>query len=186
MTPAQIVTYILSSLTVLAELMSLVLLITMFFIKGDNKIIHLTKKYGMTIAFIVVLTAMAGSLTFSDILGYEPCKLCWFQRILMYPQVLILGIGLWKKDAFRTSTLYALILSLIGIPLAFYHYLVQLGLVAAPCTTGGFTVSCAKYFSMTYGYITIPIMALSAFLLVALTMLVLRSDKNTQIVDLQS
>ena len=178
MTLATFVNYTLSSLVVLSEAISLLILVTVFFTKGENAIIRFFKKYGMTIAFIVVLTAMSGSLTYSDVLGYEPCKLCWFQRILMYPMVLILGMGLWKKEHFRTSTLYALILSLIGIPLAFYHYLVQLGIVAAPCTTGGFTVSCAKYFTMTYGYITIPIMALSAFLLVALIMLILRSGSK--------
>lgn len=178
---ATVVNYTLSSLVVLAEGMSLTLLVVMLFTKGDNVVIRFFKKHGMAIAFIVVLTATLGSLTYSDILGYEPCKLCWFQRILMYPQVLLLGIGLWKKEYFRGATLYALILSLIGIPLAFYHYLVQLGLVAAPCSTGGFTVSCAKYFTMTYGYITIPIMALSAFLLVALIMLVLRSEFNKEV-----
>lgn len=183
---AQVVNYTLSSLTVLAEIMSLVLLLTLFFTKGNNAIIRFFKKHGMAIAVVVTTVAMGGSLTYSDVLGYQPCLLCWYQRILMYPLVLILAVGYFKKDAFKTSTLYALIMSLIGIPLTFYHYLVQLGLVAAPCTTGGFTVSCAKYFSMTYGYVTIPIMALSAFLLVALIMLVLRSDKNAHIVDLQS
>ncbi len=186
MTLAQVVTYTLSSLTVLAEAMSLVLLVTMFFTKGDNAVIRFFKKYGMEISFIVVFTATAGSLTFSNVLGYTPCELCWFQRILMYPLVIILGVGFWHKVSFKTSTLYALILSLIGVPLAFYHYLIQLGLFPAPCTTAGITVSCAKHYTLTFGYITIPIMALSAFLLVALIMLVLRSDKNAHIVDLQS
>jgi disulfide bond formation protein DsbB len=167
------VNYFLSSLTVLAQVISLVLIITILFSKKENKVIQMVRKYGMKVAFIVVLTAMLGSLTYSDILNYEPCKLCWLQRILMYPQVLLLGIALWTKDS--AAKLYALVLSLIGIPLAFYHYLVQLGVVAAPCSTGGYTVSCAQYFSMNFGYITIPMMAMSAFLLVALIMLILRS-----------
>lgn len=166
--------YFLDSLTVLAQAISLVLIVTILVSKKDNKVFQIVRKYGMQVAFIVVLVATAGSLTYSEILGYEPCKLCWFQRILMYPMVLIIGIGLWKKDS--VSKLYALILSLMGIPLAFYHYLVQLGIVAAPCTTGGYTVSCAQYFSMNFGYITIPMMAMSTFLLVALIMLILRSE----------
>ena len=186
MTLAQIVTYTLASLTVLAQVMSLILLVTMFFTKGDNAVMRFAKKYGMRIAFIVVLTATLGSLTYSDIIGYEPCKLCWFQRILMYPMVVILGVVIWHKISYWASTLYALILSIMGIPLAFYHYLVQLGLIAAPCTTAGISVSCAKFNFLTFGYITIPIMALSAFLLVALIMLVLRSDQKAEIVDLQS
>ncbi len=183
MTLAQIVTYTLSSLTVLAQIMSLVLLLTMLFTKGDNKIISFAKKYGMMIAFVVVIVATLGSLTYSDIIGYNPCKLCWFQRILMYPLVVVIGVGIWHKISYRASTLYALILSIMGIPLAFYHYLVQLGLIAAPCSTAGISVSCTERNFLTFGYITIPIMALSAFLLVVLIMLVLRSDKT---VDLQS
>ncbi len=183
MTFPQIVTYTLASLTVFAQIMSLALLVVMFFTKGDNAVIKFFKKYGMMIAFIVVITATLGSLTYSDIIGYNPCKLCWFQRILMYPLVLILGVGIWHKISYRTSTLYALILSIMGIPLAFFHYLVQLGFINAPCSTAGISVSCTERSFTTFGYITIPIMALSAFLLVALIMLVLRSDKN---VDLQS
>lgn len=185
MTFPQIVTYTLASLTVLAQVMSLVLLFVMFFTKGDNAIIRFAKKYGMRIAFIVVLIAMFGSLTYSDIIGYNPCKLCWFQRILMYPLVLIIGVGIWHKISYRASTLYALILSILGIPLAFYHYLVQLGFISAPCSTAGISVSCTERSFTTFGYITIPVMALSAFLLVALIMLILRSDKNAHIVDLQ-
>ena len=174
------VNYFLSSLVVISQLISLVLIVTILVSKKENKVIQMVRKYGMKLAFLVVLVATLGSLTYSDVLMYEPCKLCWFQRILMYPQVLLIGIALWTKDS--SVKLYALILSLIGIPVAFYHYLVQLGLVSAPCTTGGYTVSCAKYFSMNFGYITIPMMAMSAFLLVALIMLILRS----KVIDLKA
>ncbi len=172
MTVAHIVNLELSRLTVFAELISVVILAALC-TKGTNPIIRFFKKYGMAIAFIVALTAMAGSLTYSDVLLYNPCKLCWFQRILMYPLVLILGVGFWKKDAFKTSTLYALIMSLIGIPVALYHYLEQIGVVSPTCAIGS-AVSCAKKYTLTFGYITIPFMALSAFLLIALIMLVLR------------
>lgn len=120
-------------------------------------------------SFSVALTSMLGSLYYSDIAHYAPCTLCWYQRILMYPQVLLFAIAMWRKEKI---TVYALALSLVGAGIAFYHYLLQNGVVSSgSCGVVGYSVSCAKNYVMTYGYITIPIMALTGFLLIALLML---------------
>lgn len=120
---------------------------------------------GLLFLLIVALTATLGSLFFSEIAGYEPCKLCWIQRIFMYPQVLILGLALERKD--KTILPYVLVLSSIGALIAGFHYYIQLSPTSAlvPCSTVGVSVSCTERSFTHFGYITIPMMALSAFIL---------------------
>ncbi len=124
-------------------------------------------------AFIISATATLGSLYLSEIAHFEPCKLCWFQRIFMYPLPIILGTSLWrnKKDVWQ----YVLPLSIIGLAIALYHYYYQInpeGLI--PCSTVGFSVSCSERFFTHFGYITIPFMSLTAFFLITFFMLFLR------------
>lgn len=123
---------------------------------------------GLVLTFIVALVATLGSLYFSEISGWAPCKYCWIQRIFMYPQVIILAIALWKKD--RTVARYILALSLIGAAYAAYHYYIQMYDIiaspanpATPCDESG--ESCVKTPFTHFGYITIPMMALTAFTL---------------------
>jgi disulfide bond formation protein DsbB len=83
----------------------------------------------------------------------------------MYPQLIILGLGYFMKDS--KASFYALILAILGTPIALFHYMLQRGVVDFGCSVvGNYSVSCAKYFSMTYGYITIPMMAFTAFLMI--------------------
>ncbi len=171
---SNIVNITLSSLTVLAQIIVIYLAVIILIKKKTHPLLGRPFQWigrrGMIFAFIVALIAMVGSLTYSDILGYEPCKLCWYQRILMYPLVLLFGMAIWRKENFILP--YAMLLSTIGGAIALYHYTVQLGLVAAPCSVSGYSVSCAKVFTMRFGYITIPMMAFSAFMLILfLTML---------------
>lgn len=130
---------------------------------------------GLFVAFIVSLLAMLGSLTYSDIIGYEPCKLCWFQRIAMYPQVVLMGVAIFRKDEWMK--IYGVILSAIGGAIALYHYVGQLGYTALPCSAIGYSVSCSQKFVLEFGYITIPMMAFSAFALI-LTALLLSLKKD--------
>src|SRR3972149_8131761 len=137
-------------------------------LKGVNKILL---KYSFHLALIVSLTATLGSLFYSEIAGFEPCKLCWFQRILMYPMPLLLSLAIWKKD--KSINDYLITLSGIGIVIAFYHYYLQRGGQSIlPCSTIGYSVSCSNSFVMELGYITIPLMAATAFLLIIVLMLV--------------
>jgi disulfide bond formation protein DsbB len=171
---AHTINILLSSLTVVAQLMVVVLVIVYY--RDRNKptaFFHFVSNKGMLLAFIVSLIAMLGSLTYSDILHYEPCKFCWFQRIFMYPQVFLLGIALWKKD--QSVIKYSLTLSIIGALIAANHYLLQMtGTSVLPCSTVGQSVSCNKVFVLHFGYITIPLMALSAFLLIIISMMFAR------------
>lgn len=119
------------------------------------------------LAFSLVVASLAtlGSLFYSEVAGFTPCKLCWIQRIFMYPQMLILGIATWKND--KTVSRYVIPLSAIGILFAGYHYALQrLPNLIVPCTTVGFSLGCSEQFVMNYGYITIPMMSLTAFLMI--------------------
>ena len=129
-------------------------------------------------AFIVALTATAGSLFYSEIAGFTPCVLCWYQRILMYPQAILFGTALWKNE--NKTADYHIVLSGIGAVIAGYHYLLQIGVLPElPCSAVGFSISCAQIFTMSFGYITIPLMAFTAFSLIILLMVVKKqSNKN--------
>lgn len=136
-----------------------------------EKFLNLVKKKGLVLAFIVSLTATLGSLFFSEVAGFEPCKLCWFQRIFMYPLPIILGVSLFKGRKDVES--YVKPLSLIGLLIAVYHYYIQINpQPLAPCSTVGFSVSCSARFITHFGYITIPFMSLTAFLIVTLLMVI--------------
>ncbi len=121
---------------------------------------------GLYLSFAVALTAMMGSLYFSEVKEYIPCTYCWYQRILMYPLVLILGIAAVRKD--YKQALYVLPLSVIGTGMSTFHYLKQktnwfqgtedaCGLV--PCTI--------EYINLL-GFITIPFLALTAFVIITM------------------
>lgn len=122
------------------------------------------------VAFVVSLLATLGSLAYSDVIGYAPCKLCWFQRIFMYPMVVIFGLALWKKDV--APRLTGVVLSAIGGLIAIFHYIGQLGWnpLALDCLAVGYSSSCSQNFVLQFGYVTIPMMAIAAFALIGLSL----------------
>jgi disulfide bond formation protein DsbB len=128
-------------------------------------------------ALIVALTATFGSLYFSEIRGFEPCKLCWLQRIFMYPLPIILGVSIYKK--MKEVWNYILPMSALGLSIAAYHYYYQVtGSALIPCSTVGFSVSCSERFFTYWGYITIPWMSLSAFAIIFSLMFFLRKSSK--------
>lgn len=169
------VNFILGASSILAELLVVFLVGSWLF---GWKIPESIRKNRLLLAFAVVLLATLGSLTYSEIIGYEPCKLCWIQRIFMYPQVLVLGLSLWGRHKGSRALLdLSFVMSIVGGMVALYHYLMQLGIVPeGSCAAIGYSVSCAERFVMQFGYITIPMMALSAFFLV--TMLLFEKRKE--------
>ncbi len=135
-------------------------------------------RHGLLIAFLASLIAMSGSLFYSNVAGFTPCELCWFQRIFMYPQVIILFMALWKKD--KKIVDYSLALSVIGALIAGYHYLLQIGVASGlPCSAIGYSVSCVKLFVMEFGYITLPLMSFTAFLLIIVSLVFVKIYGNT-------
>ena len=133
--------------------------------RPHDRLLDFLRHHGLVLAFCMAVIAMLGSLFFSEIAGYEPCKLCWFQRIAMYPLVPVLGLALIRRD--RTAAASGLSLAVPGVLVSIYHnYIYYSGTVLAVCSAAGGSDSCVKRYTMAYGYISIPMMALTAFLLV--------------------
>ncbi|MEK7630202.1 MAG: disulfide bond formation protein B [Patescibacteria group bacterium] len=173
-TPA--INSVLGILTVLGQLIILALFGSLVFKQTSNKFFRFFGENAFFISFLAVLGATIGSLFYSSIAGYEPCNLCWIQRIFMYPQVIIFGIALWKKD-YTISSLNALILSILGAIIALYNHLIQMGITTGLC--GASLVSCAKRYVMEFGYITMPMMSLTIFLLIIMLMVVNKRLKQS-------
>ena len=130
-------------------------------------------KINLYFSFVVSIAATFGSLFFSEVLGYPPCVLCWYQRICMYPLVLILGAAIWWEDSQFLK--YSMPLSVMGAGIAIYHNLLYYSIIPdsiTPCTQG---ISCTSKQVEYLGFITIPLMSLTSFvILTALGFLTLR------------
>jgi disulfide bond formation protein DsbB len=119
---------------------------------------------GLYIALLAAWIATLGSLYFSEVRHYIPCRLCWFQRILMYPLAILIPVGLLRRDG--QLALYILPLAVPGILVATYHYLLQktdLFEESAACLV---TVPCSVDYINWFGFVTIPFLALTAFLII--------------------
>ena len=171
MTLVELVNLKLGILTVVGQVIIILsVLYFLFFRKKYPFVENIISKYGILLAFIVALVATSGSLFYSEIAGYEPCILCWYQRIFMYLKVILLAMALWKKD--KSIIHYSIALSVIGALIAAYHHLMQLGIINSTfCGVVGYSVSCAKVFVLTFGYIGLPLMALTAFLLIIVSLM---------------
>ncbi|WP_239984683.1 disulfide oxidoreductase [Lentibacillus sediminis] len=134
------------------------------------------RQFSLYAAWLVSIVATLGSLYFSDIRGFTPCELCWYQRILMYPLSLILGIATFQND--RSVKKYVLPMAIIGSSISLFHYLEQKVPGFAdikPCANG---VPCSAEYINWLGFITIPFLALIAFTLIAILMLLIKNPKK--------
>ncbi len=125
-------------------------------------------KYIAYIAWIQALIAMFMSLYFSEIRHFTPCILCWYQRILMFPLVIILAVGISQKD--KKIYQYVLPMSILGSVIALYQIFLQIGILpeaVAPCAFG---LSCTVKYVSYFGFITIPLMSFAAFTLITICM----------------
>ncbi len=133
--------------------------------------------FGFLFAFLITLVAVVGSLYFQYVVGWEPCALCWYQRIFMYPLVVMLAVSIWKDD---TSVVrYVVPLSVIGLFFALYQYYVQISALIFNtdsffCATFGAS-DCAQLFMREFGYVTFPVLSATAFVYIIL-MLVLQKE----------
>src|SRR3989338_3662834 len=150
------VNQMLSTLTVLGQL--LVLICIAYLLLRKSPFSPALAQKALWFAFLVALIATSGSLFYSEVAGFEPCKLCWFQRIFMYPLVIITAIAFRKQH--NKIWQYVLPLSIMGLVIAGYHYYIQISPVAIiPCSVSGYAASCTERFVTHFGYITIPWMA---------------------------
>lgn len=119
------------------------------------------EEYYREIVLIIASSATAGSLYMSNIMGFEPCLLCWYQRIFMYPLVLLAGTSvLLRKDDLDE---YAIPFIIIGGAIALYQMVLQVAGDILPSGCGN-DVPCTLAYISELGYITIPVMAFTTFL----------------------
>jgi disulfide bond formation protein DsbB len=129
------------------------------------------------LAWFQSVIATLGSLFFSEVMLLVPCLLCWYQRIAMYPLVLILTVGILLRD--RHLKYYVLPFSIIGLVISVYHNLLYYGIIPesiAPCTAG---ISCTTRQIEWLGFITIPLMALTAFIVIIISMLLYKQEESS-------
>ncbi len=115
-------------------------------------------------AWLVATVATLGSLFFSDVMMFPPCVMCWYQRILMYPLVVILFVALFPLDT--KVTRYALPLTYVGLFFALYHNLLYYKILpesVQPCSQG---VSCTSDYINWFGFITIQLLSMVAFTII--------------------
>ena len=113
-------------------------------------------------AWLIATVAALGALFMSEVMELAPCVLCWWQRVAMFPLVLILALGLFPFDP--KVTRYALPLAVIGLGLAAFHVLLTMGIIPealAPCRQG---IPCKTIQIEWFGFVTIPLLSLFAFL----------------------
>ncbi len=130
--------------------------------KAPNSITNVWPLLQWSIALISTL----GSLFFSEVMKLPPCVLCWYQRIFMYPLVLILSVGILRQN--QSLQWYVQPFAFIGTGIAIYHNLLYYEIISesfAPCSQG---VSCTSRQIEWLGFITIPLLSLAAFLLITL------------------
>ncbi|RBP05563.1 disulfide oxidoreductase [Rossellomorea aquimaris] len=126
-------------------------------------------------AWLISIIATLGSLYFSEVRGFIPCELCWFQRIAMYPLTLILGVATFQNDSGLKKII--LPMSIIGGAISLLHYLEQkvegFGGIK-PCANG---VPCNAEYINWFGFITIPFLALTAFILITILTMLSKNKK---------
>lgn len=126
------------------------------------------------ICWLIATISTLGSLFFSDIMQYAPCAMCWYQRIFMYPLAILFLTGLFPFD--KNIIKYTLPLTLFGCGFALYHTLLYSGIIPKsmqPCSQG---VSCTEKYLDVFGFITIPMLSLIAFSIIAALLLVIRRN----------
>ncbi len=123
-------------------------------------------------AFLVSVAATLGSLGLSEVLALTPCELCWYQRVFMYPLPFIFGAALAQKkyDIFW----YAFPMVVTGAGVAVYHYIIQMSAFAANSCSPDL-VACTTRQVEFFGFITIPLGSLLAFIVIASILLILRN-----------
>ena len=167
-----IINKILALGTIFLQLIILLILLNVIFLKNhSNKFLILVKQYTFLLGFLVAFGAFALSLFYSEVVGYPPCELCWIQRLFIYPQLILFGMELYKKE--KSIVDFSIVFAVLGSLTSVYHIYVEnggtKGLACADPSSGG--VSCAIRYIYEFGYVTMPIMCLTASIFIIVILL---------------
>ena len=145
---------------------------------GITRLAAAIRPVTLWLAFVVALTATSGCLYFSEVAHFTPCVLCWYQRIAMYPMVVVLGIAALRGDA--AVARYAVPLAAIGAVISTWHIGVERipGLPSGACSLD---VPCSLIYVEVVGFVTIPTMALAGFLSIITLLLLARTGRRLQL-----
>ena len=164
------------SLGVLVAQVAVLALLVLLFFQRNSPVLDFFGKYGIHFIFLVSLAGIVTSLVYSEIFGFTPCGLCWLQRVFLYPQAILAGLALLKRD--RNIADYLLSLSVVGALVALYqHYLQMGGTILIDCPAVGVGADCAKRIVFEFGYITFPLMSFTVFALIITFALIVRTRK---------
>ena len=152
------------------------ILLALVIFEHPNQTLHMLSRkaadHAFLFGFLISLFSLVASLIYSNAIGFDPCELCWWQRIFIYPQAVLFGVALYNQHVRKVQDdmvfLYSLVMSIIGAAIAAFQYYGQMfdpELLAA-CTSQG--ASCAKLYFVSFGYITIPMMSLTAYIFLIL------------------
>lgn len=159
------------------QVLILFLAVLWFLGKRDFFVFKVLEKKGMLFAYLIALLGLLGSLYYSDVVGFAPCVLCWYQRIFMYPQVFILGYAIYKGGD-KNVIPYAILLSVIGAIISLYHNYVQIMPVDSATCSIFSTVSCTEDYFTVLGYLNIPSITLTAFVTMILCLIFARKNNG--------
>ncbi len=157
--------------------MAIIVVVVMALVKIFGKVKYLDKlkrflaPKSYSLAFLLSLIATLASLFLSEVARLQPCILCWYQRIFMYPQPLLYYIGLIRRE--KVLKPYLLTINIIGAAVAAYHYLLQImpRSVYAPCSSDLSGVSCIKGYKFYFGFMSFPLMSMTVFILLIILLL---------------
>jgi len=165
-----VLTLVADAVVVAAVVLGLAALVSKRARAGAVDVARFIGPQAILVAWIVAIVTTLGSLYYSEHAGYLPCELCWFQRILMYPLVIVLGVGWLRRD--RKVWMTAAPFVVLGAPLSLYHWLVERVPAFAESSSCSIVAPCTAPYFEKLGFVTLAWMCLSSFLLIG-TLLVL-------------
>lgn len=133
-----------------------------------------TEENSLILAFFVVLAGILGSLIYSEVIGIPACDLCWIQRIVIYPQIIIIGLALYHKS-YKVFN-YVLSLNIIGLSIAIYQYFMQMINYSGPCPISGGACFGKEVFE--FGYITISLMSITLMVFVLILTYIWKNEEG--------
>lgn len=145
--------------------------------RGVDAVVASVGDQGLRLAWLMAAVATMGSLYYSQVAHFVPCELCWYQRIAMYPLVVVLGIAAFRGD--RAIRRYVLPIAVVGGLISSYHYLIQRypDLSAGTCSAG---VPCTAAYVWKFDAVSIPFMALVSFGVIVATLALDRRHERDQ------
>jgi len=166
----EIINKILSLGTIFLQIVIFLLFLNLaFFRNSRNSFLLFFKKYTFIFGFLAALGAFSLSLFYSEIVKFPPCELCWIQRIFLYPQLILFSMELYKKD--KSIIDFSIVFAIFGSIVSLYHMYIENGGsssldCAAPSSISSGQISCATRYIYEFGYITMPLMALTLSLFI--------------------